>query len=470
MSKSTVHAFRDDAMGTSDAVELARRIVRREISAAEVVEASIARAEAVNPSINAIVANCFGQARQQAARPRSGALAGVPTFIKDNSALLGLPTRHGSHSTSTRPSDHHGAYIKQLLSTGLIALGKSTLPEFGVPPVTESLLTGKTRNPWHIDHIPGGSSGGSAALVAAGVVPIAHANDGGGSTRIPASCCGLVGLKASRNRMVNMDGTNGLPINVVHDGVVTRSVRDTALFMAEAEKYYANPKLPRLGHVTGPGKKRLRIGVVSEAIAGIEIHPEVRQVLNDTAKRCESLGHQVELLPNPFSDQLGRDFLDYYSLLSFGLTRFGRKLLSPDFDAKAVEEFTHGFGGHFMKCAWRMPMVLKRLRRISAVTEGLFQRFDVVLNPTVSAPPARVGTIIDPVRSTWDNVEAMRNFAPFTALQNITGEPAISLPMGMSRQGLPIGMHFSARMGADRVLLELAYELEAAKGWAKIHR
>jgi amidase len=465
---NSVSAFCDDALGTSDAVELASRIARREISASEAVEAAIARAGRVNPQLNAIVCEGFESARQLAAKPRSGGLAGVPTFVKDNSNLKGLPTRHGSRATNTRPAQKNGVYVEQMLSTGLIALGKTTLPEFGVPPVTESVLTGITRNPWHTNHTPGGSSGGSAALVAAGVVPIAHANDGGGSIRIPASCCGLVGLKASRHRLIHMDGTDGLPINVVHDGVVTRSVRDTALFMAEAEKYYSNPKMPRLGHVTAPGKKRLRIGVVREAIAGIPIHPDVLRVLDDTAKICVSLGHQVEYFPIPFPDQLGEDFLAYYAMLSFGMTRLGRIFIGPNFQAKDVEPFTREFGGHFVKCIWRMPAVMRRLKQVNRVTAGMSERFDIVLNPTLTAPPPPVGTVIVPSRPMWDNVTAMRNYAPFTALQNISGDPAISLPMGMSQEGLPIGMHFTAGMGEDRLLLELAYELEAAKGWPSL--
>jgi amidase len=176
----------------------------------------------------------------------------------------------------------------------------------------------------------------------------------------------------------------------------------------------------------------------------------------------------VEYFPIPFPDQLGEDFLAYYAMLSFGMTRLGRIFIGPNFQAKDVEPFTREFGGHFVKCIWRMPAVMRRLKQVNRVTAGMSERFDIVLNPTLTAPPPPVGTVIVPSRPMWDNVTAMRNYAPFTALQNISGDPAISLPMGMSQEGLPIGMHFTAGMGEDRLLLELAYELEAAKGWPSL--
>jgi amidase len=260
-----VHAFRDDVLADHDGVALAELIARGEISAAEVVEAAIARAERVAPPLNAIAAERFAQARSEAERLPGGRFAGVPTFIKDNTNFTGLTTNHGSAAVRSQPAAKMGVYAEQYMAQGFICLGKSSLPEFGLSATTEFADGGATHNPWHTDYSCGASSGGSAAMVAAGVVPIAHANDGGGSIRIPAACCGLIGLKPSRGRHVTPEAAQSLPINIISEGVVTRSVRDTATFHAEAEKYYRNPKLPPLGLVEGPGARRLRIGVVVDS-------------------------------------------------------------------------------------------------------------------------------------------------------------------------------------------------------------
>lgn len=238
MSNLIVNAMQDDAMGDCDAVDLAKRIADGHVSTEEVTEAAIARASKANPALNAIVTDTYDMARDKARRRHQGVFDGVPTFIKDNRDVAGAPTLNGTRALQRIPKQKNSDFVNQFESTGLISLGKSTLPEFGIPPTTESFSQGASNNPWNIEHSTGGSSGGSAALVAAGVVPIAHANDGGGSIRIPAACCGLVGLKPTRNRLINHDGTDGLPINVVHEGVLTRSVRDTAFFWQKLKNIF----------------------------------------------------------------------------------------------------------------------------------------------------------------------------------------------------------------------------------------
>ncbi len=468
MSNLIVNAMRDDAMGDCDAVALAQRIASGEVSAAEVTEAAIARANKANPKLNAIVTDTYEMARGNTSKLQHGAFAGVPTFIKDNSDIIGVPTLNGSRALRPVPKAANSEFVNQMVSTGLISLGKSALPEFGIPPTTESFSQGASCNPWNIHHSTGGSSGGSAALVAAGVVPIAHANDGGGSIRIPAACCGLVGLKPTRNRLVNHDGTDSLPINVVHEGVLTRSVRDTAVFMGEAEKHFINPNLPTLGLVENPGKKRLRIGMLTNALGGVMVKPDVVAVLNDTARLCESLGHNIEDISIPFSDQIGEDFLDYYGFLFFVIHRFGKHVFQQDFDKTKLEKLTYAFSRRFSKRILKFPLVLMRLRNAIKTTESMFKHYDVILCPTLSSAAPKNGTLTNPAMPGDILINQIRNYAPFTALQNITGEPAISLPMGTSDNGLPIGMQFSATYGADKVLLELAYELEEAKQWKHI--
>lgn len=479
IKNTLISSMTDDAMGDCDATSLAKRIADNDVSAADVLEAAIARAELVNPKLNAIVTQSFDLARQTthnnvSKSGKGGAFSGVPTFVKDNTDVQGLPTLFGSRAVFSRPAKKNAAFTNQMLSTGLTILGKSTLPEFGIMPTTESLAQGATCNPWNIQHSSGGSSGGAASLVAAGIVPIAHGNDGGGSIRIPAACCGLVGLKPTRNRLVNMQGTDSLPINVGHEGVITRSVRDTALFMAEAEKHFHNCKLVSLGHVQNPGKKRLRIGLINGAIKGIGVHSDVKRTLNETGLLCESLGHHVEDIVFPFEDQIADDFLTYYSLLFFSLHRFGQFAIGPGFDGSQVEKLCAHLSRNFVGNMAKLPFVIRRLKKTINVTKHLHQHYDVLLCPTLSSPAPKTNYICNPALPANAIVKNMTDFAPFAALQNITGEPAISLPMGTSGDGttpgLPIGMQFSAAYGEDKTLLELAYELEEAKAWQHIHQ
>ena len=219
---NVVSALCDDVLGTADAVEIARRIQAGEIQAREAVAAAIARAERVNPALNAIATPLFDSARRHAEQPRSGVFSGVPSFIKDTDAVAGSPVLFGSRGLPRKPAQKSSPFVRQFLSLGVINLGKTTTPEFGLTGTTEPLVHGPTHNPWKLGFSPGGSSGGSAALVAAGVVPIAHANDGGGSIRIPASCCGVVGLKPSRGRLAAMEGSELFPVKITQQGMVSR--------------------------------------------------------------------------------------------------------------------------------------------------------------------------------------------------------------------------------------------------------
>jgi amidase len=249
LEKKLISAYCDDVLEVKDGIELAALIAAGEIQASEVVEAAIARAQSVNPALNAIATETFAQARSQPNEPKAGLLAGVPSFIKDTDHVKGVPTLMGTRALPNKPADVSSNFVEQFLSVGLVSLGKSTLPEFGLTATTESAATGSTHNPWNPEYSTGGSSGGSAALVAAGVVPLAHGNDGGGSIRVPAACCGLVGLKPSRSRLADTAGAKKMPINIVCHGVISRSVRDTAAFYAEVEKHYRNTDLPEIGLV-----------------------------------------------------------------------------------------------------------------------------------------------------------------------------------------------------------------------------
>ena len=459
-------AFCDDVLGSADAVEIARRIREGEIHAREAVEAAIARCERVNPILNAVAAEAFDAARTAADRSHTGALSGVPSFIKDTDPVVGTPMRFGSRGMPDTPSDETSPFAKQYLGTGLISLGKTTTPEFGLTGTTEALVYGPTQNPWRLGVSTGGSSGGSAALVAAGVVPIAHANDGGGSIRIPASCCGVVGLKPSRGRLEQVEGAELMPVKIVHQGVVSRSVRDTIAFFHAAEKIRRNRSLPEIGLVTHPGR-RLRIGFFSDIDEGVPSHPDCVQAVAAAAELCEALGHSVEPVPRPFDDRFHEDFFLLWSTMAFALTRLGRHLLHPDFDRTQVEDFTEGLVSYFKENAHRVPAAIWRLRRFAYHYDERFERYDVLMNPTVAMPTPALG-FIGPEVSFDTALERLKWFIPFTPIQNVSGSPAISLPLAQSSDGLPIGVQLGAPMGGERTLLELALELEQASPWPRL--
>ena len=462
----TRSAFCDDVLGSADAVELARRIEAKEIQAREAVEAAIARAERVNPSLNAIATPLFDMARTDAGELRPGVFAGVPSFIKDTDAVAGSPVLLGSRGLPQTPAEKTSAFAQQFLSLGLINLGKTTTPEFGLTGTTEALAYGPTHNPWKLGFSPGGSSGGSAALVAAGVVPVAHANDGAGSIRIPASCCGLVGLKPSRGRVAAVEGSGLLPINILHQGMISRSVRDTVAFLRGAERYYRNPKLPEVGMIGGPGK-RLHIGFFSDAGARRPVHPECVAAVTRAAELCESLGHSVEQVHRPFAEGFHRDFFMLWATMAFVITRWGKRLIHPEFDRTKVEELTEGLSKYFagnmvgtLKAVWRLKKAARHYARA-------FERYDVLLSPTVATPPPELG-YLGPTVPFSASLKRLGSFIPFTAIQNISGGPAISLPLAQSEAGLPIGVQFASALGHERTLLQLALELEEASPWARL--
>src|SRR5215217_9696895 len=312
------HAFGDDALGGHDTVGLVGAMRAGTVCARELVEAAIARTEAVNPDLNGLAYEAFDRARQRArqSRPYGGYFDGIPTFFKDNVAVKGWPTMQGTDAWDPRPMPADGAFARVFLGTGLVPLGKTQMSEFGFSAAAEHPRIGPVRNPWNPDHTAGASSSGAGAFVAAGVVPIAHANDGGGSIRIPASCNGLVGLKPSRGRLPLDTEMRQMPLRIVHNGVVTRSVRDSAAFCREAERVFRNPKLPPVGDVTHPAKQRLQIAVCTQSIAR-EASPEVRELTLKTAALLDELGHKVTQIDNPVPQQFMDDFLLYWSFLAF---------------------------------------------------------------------------------------------------------------------------------------------------------
>ncbi len=461
------HTFRDDFLGDRDAVAVAGLIERKEVSAREIVDAAITRAETIVPHLNPIAAEAFEQARRDAEKPASGCFAGVPTFVKDNTPLAGMTTNHGSAAVRSQPAKKSGVYTKQYMAQGFVCLGKSSLPEFGLNASTEFDGAEPTRNPWHTEFSCGASSGGSAALVASGVVPIAHANDGGGSIRIPAACCGLIGLKPSRSRHIIPESAQALPIDIISEGVVTRTVRDTAAFHAASERYYRNPKLPELGLVEGPSKTRLRIGVVIDSITGSPSDGPTRAAVEETADLLTHLGHDVSTADIPTTAEFADDFLLYWGFLAFALRNGGRIIIDRSFDKKRLEGLTNGLSEHFRRNFFRLPGAIKRLRGARDQSEAFYQSYDAVLTPVLAHTTPPLGHL-SPAIEYDELVDRLTSYASFTPLANITGDPAISLPMSKTDQGLPIAVQISANLGNERTLLELAYEIEGERPWRRI--
>jgi amidase len=462
-----VHAFGDDALGDADATEIAELVRTKQVSATETCEAAVSRALAMQPLVNAVECPDYERALASAETLPAGPFSGVPTFVKDNIDVAGLPTNHGTEAFVARPATADSAFVSQLKAQGLNVLGKSRLPEFGFSASTEYMRRDPVRNPWHRGYSAGASSGGAAALVAAGVVPIAHANDGGGSIRIPAAACGLVGLKPSRGRLVADASDTRLPVRIATQGVLTRSVRDTARFYAGAEAYWRNPGLPPIRSVEGPSRTRLRVGVVLDSVTGTATDEETRSCVLATADLLSDLGHHVEEAAMPVPARFAEDFSLYWGLLGLLVASMGTRVVDRAFDVTRTDNLTRGLAKMCRRELARTPGMLVRLRRSTHEYRKAFIDHDVLLSPVLAHTTPALGHL-SPTLPFEELFPRLQAYVGFTPLNNASGGPAISLPLGRTRAGLPIGCQVSADVGDERTLLELAYELEAASPWPRI--
>lgn len=466
MTPRRVSAVTDDVLGTLDAVALVAALQGGEVGVREVVEAAIARVRAVDDALGAMAFTAYDRALVESRDPRGGFFAGVPTVVKDNCAVAGMPTRDGTDAWSPRAERADGDFARMYLATGLVPLGKSQLSEFGFSAAAEHPRLGPVRSPWSLDHPAGASSAGSAALVASGALTIAHANDGGGSIRIPAAVNGLVGLKPTRGRLAQDKTLREMPVRIVSDGVVTRSVRDTAAFFREAEHVYRNLSLRPVGDITRPGRKRLRVAVNTTG-AGVGASPETTDLTMRTADLLAELGHQVEEVAAPVPPGFRDDFLLYWSTLALVLVRTGRRQHGRSWDPTRLDNLTHGLARHAARHLHRLPGAMRRLRRSTALSAEFYASYDVTLTPTLGAVTPPLGHL-DPTQPYETVIERLVEWVSFTPWQNATGDPAVSLPLATSAEGLPVGMMLGAAAGDEAVLLELAYELEEARPFASL--
>jgi len=456
-------------LSAHDAIGLAALIRTKQITPLEAIEETIRKIEAVNPKLNAVIYKTYERARERASRPVSGTpFAGVPLLVKDNATLAGIPSTRGSRALRGNVPDKTAPFFAAAEAAGFNVVGVTNMPELGIIDGTENVLYGPTHNPWNLDYSPSGSSGGSAACVAAGVLPLAHGTDGGGSLRMPASHCGLFALKASRGRL--LPGNFAAPAwPLLVDGALSRTVRDTAMYLSAMED--PNTQLPKLGSVTGKSPKRLRIALMYEGMQGQAPHPEVRNAIADTAQLCRDLGHAVEET-KPALDQAG---------LNDAARRVGAvevaKMMDAIAKAKGIAKLEDGFESralgvreealHHGPFEEQVAAALPVLQAGTAALDHFFQQWDVLLTPVVREPVFKIG-MRDQTKFAFKELnEITRDYMPYTQLHNICGTTAMSVPLHWDTNGLPLGSQFAARMGAEATLLALAYELEEARPWMR---
>ena len=457
------------------ATELARLVKAGEVSARELTEASLNTIERVDGEVNSFVhldpdgalATAEGI---EAADERP--FAGVPIAVKDTAPTAGMPYRLGSDLFGDFVVPYDAFVVRRLREAGFVIVGKTSLPEYGILPVTEPRRFGPTRNPWGLERTPGGSSGGAAAAVAAGMVPLAHGSDGGGSIRIPAACCGLVGLKPSRGRV-----SRGPELGddfLVQDGVLTRTVAETAALLDVLAGYepgdatWAPPPAEPFARAAAREPGRLRIGMTTVPPIDAPVDPVCERAARDAASLLESLGHEVEEVDPPWA---GKELLRPFTLVfgtpvALGMW-FGGQATGREPTAELVEPLTWTIWEGIRR---RDPLDYLRARtHLSAAAReavGLWDDHDVVLTPALAKRPVPIGEIDSCSEDPWEDFHQSGQFTPYTAIFNVTGQPAISLPLFHGDDGLPLAVQLAGRPAGEGELLSLAAQLEAAAPWA----
>lgn len=462
-------------LAVMDGTAQAGLVRRREVTPLELVDAAIERIERFNPALNAVVTPMFDEARTVArSRLPDGPFTGVPFLLKDlTAAYAGVRMTAGSTMMRDFVPDHDSEMVRRLKRAGLIILGKTNTPEFGLMATTEPQLFGPTRNPWDTHRTAGGSSGGSAAAVAARMVSMAHGSDGGGSIRIPSSCCGCFGLKPTRARNPagpdHGDLLGGLGVEHAH----TISVRDNAALLDATsgpdvgDPYWAPPPMRSFLAEVGADPGRLRIAFTAAPPAGLEMHPDCSDAVKKAALLCAELGHSVEeAAPAVQDDETGQarltNFVAAFACkIQEGALSVG-KTPAPD-ELETLTWAVYDMGRKVSAVASLHAVTI--LHRLSREIGRFFEKYDVWLTPTLLQPPVPLGAFKSESENPLESLYRMGSFSAFPSLCNVTGQPAMSAPLYWNAAGLPIGVHFAARFGDEATLFRLAAQLEEARPW-----
>ena len=466
-----------DDLAFTDATAQAQMVRQGDVQPSELVEAAIERIEKVNPKINAVITPLYEQALATANKLPDGVFAGVPFLLKDLVASYsGVRMASGATVLKDFVADHDSELVARLKKSGLIIVGLTNTPELGCHTTTEPRLFGATRNPWDTERMPGGSSGGAAAAVAAGLVPMAHGNDAGGSIRMPAACCGVFGLKPTRGRNPlgpdRGDVMNGLLV----EHALTRSVRDSAALLdatagpdAGAPYWAERPQRPFAQEV-GADPGRLRLAFATQTLKDVEAHPDCVDAVREVAELCQELGHQVEEARPELDGEAVENAFD--TVFSAGM--------AAAIDGIARQHNAQFSGADFEPLTWYMYekgcgvgagdylLAVNALQRISRDMAQFFATYDVWLTPTLAEPPVPLSTFdFARFNSSQQGLERVLAFMPFTQIFNATGQPAMSVPLCWNAANLPVGTHFAGRYGDEATLFRLAGQLEAARPWAQ---
>jgi amidase len=464
----------DNELLFQTATELARLVHGGELGARELTETALDRIEALNSDLNAFVHIDAEGALATADAVAAGderPFAGVPIAVKDTAPVAGMPYTLGSDAFGDFVPAHDAFVVRRLREAGFVIVGKTNLPEFGILPVTEPRRFGPTRNPWDTERTPGGSSGGAAAAVAAGMVPLAHGSDGGGSIRIPAACCGLVGLKPSRGRISR--GPDQGDDFLVQDGVLTHTVAETAALLDVLAGYepgdatWAPPPAEPFAAAAAREPGRLRIGWTTTAPVDAPLDPLCERAVQDAAELLESLGHDVEEVEAPWAEG---GLLEVFTLvfgtpIAMGLF-FGAQVTGREPSEGLVEPLSWTiWNGIRERSSLDYLLARTQLGAFSRAIVALWNDYDVVMTPALAQRKVRIGEIDACSAEPWEDFRRSGQFTPYTAIFNVTGQPAVSLPLFHGEDGLPLGVQLAGRPAGEGELLSLAAQLELAQPW-----
>ncbi len=462
-----------DELKNHDAHSLAELVRSKKVKPLELVEAAIARIERVNPQLNAVITKMYDQACQAASsKLPQGPFTGVPFLLKDLIATYaGIRMSSGAKLLKDFVPDHDSELVQRYKRAGLIIIGKTNAPEFGILPTTEPELFGPTRNPWDITRSAGGSSGGSAAAVAAGICPMAHGNDSGGSIRIPAANCGVFGLKPTRARNSLTPDSGDMMSGLWCEHALTRTVRDSAALLDATagnimgDPYWAPPiKRPFIKEV-GADPGRLRIAFTTQAATGVPVHADCVKAVMEAASLCEKLGHVVEeVLPALDAQAITRAFMMKWAA---GVASLIKALGAKQGQVEPLTWGLHELG--IKNDAADYLNAELYLQQVARAIAAFQETYDIILTPTLAQPPVKLGFFDSPADNPLNGLRRAGEIAAFTPICNATGQPAMSVPLFWNADGLPIGTHFIARFGDEATLFRLASQLEQARPWKDKH-